>query len=158
MASQWYTQISQKLYLAKTLLSLQETVTSPVEQEAANQGAIELALRARELILAMVAELYQHKHATPGNLESLISLIGPDLPEAVELDSLAGQPESWWFRLDQLDSALSQPPARKKSVSDDNIIAISVEAGPDRSIAAVQQILAAMKQYADALVERHQEW
>ncbi|MDX1757591.1 MAG: DUF6586 family protein [Marinobacter sp.] len=158
MSSQWFTQVSQKLYLARTLLNQQETSDNPVGREAANQGAIELALRARTLLLAMVAELYQHKGSTPRTLAELSALLGPDAPEAVELSSLARQSGSWWSLLDQLDSALAQPPAKKKSVSDDNIIAIVAESGPDRSVATIEQALTAMKQYANSLSERHQEW
>lgn len=158
MASQWHTQISQKLYLAKTLLAHRETTDNPVEQEAASQGAIELMLRARIMVLTLVAELYQHKGASPNKLENLITLIGPDAPEAVELESLARQPANWWTHLDQLDRALAQPPAKKKSVSDDNIIAVSVDTGPDRSTATLLDIITAMKRYADSIAERHQEW
>ncbi|MDC0662181.1 DUF6586 family protein [Marinobacter sp. SS21] len=158
MASQWHTQISQKLYLAKTLLAHRETTSNPAEQEAASQGAIELILRARVMVLTLIAELYQHKGTTPSNLANLTTLIGPDAPEAVELESLTRQPANWWSQLDQLDRALGQPPAKKKSVSDDNIIAVSVDTGPDRSTAMLQNIITAMKLYADSIAERHQEW
>ena len=73
MASQWHSLVSQKLFLARTLLQpldrptdeAQEQRPNEAEQalrrEAAIQGAIELLLRSRKLLLVMVARLYQRK-------------------------------------------------------------------------------------------------
>ena len=77
MASQWHSLVSQKLFLARTLLQpldrptdeAQEQRPNEAEQalrrEAAIQGAIELLLRSRKLLLVMVARLYQRKSEEP---------------------------------------------------------------------------------------------
>ncbi|PTB98407.1 hypothetical protein C9993_07860, partial [Marinobacter sp. Z-F4-2] len=89
MASQWHSLVSQKLFLARTLLQpLDRPTDEALEQrpneaeqalrrEAAIQGAIELLLRSRKLLLVMVARLYQRKSEEPSTLDELVALIGP---------------------------------------------------------------------------------
>ncbi len=170
MASQWHSLVSQKLFLAKTLLQQLETPfvsnqgqpVSEAEQalrrEAAIQGAIELGLRSRKLLLVMLARHYQQRQAEPASLEALAELIGQETSEVQHLTLLSRQAGSWWHHLDQLEHAQSRPPAPRKSVSTDNLIAVSVADGPDRSAAGLAKSLDAMKRFADDLEERHSEW
>ncbi|WP_245725996.1 DUF6586 family protein [Marinobacter mobilis] len=158
MASQFQTLVSQKLFLAKTLLAVQEQSDQPAEREAANQGASELMLRARQLLLAMIAELYQHRRSVPQNLAELNALISDEAPEIAELAHLARLKESWWSRLDELEASQTKPPEKQKTVSAENIIAVAVASGPDKSIEALKSIIEPMKQFADTVAERHNEW
>lgn len=157
MASEWYTLASQKLFLAQTLLRQRPQEASPV-LEAHLQGAIELALRARQTLLALVAHYYQHKNQQPTHLADLQALIGANAPDSRLLADLERQAGSWWNHLDQLAQSQSRPPGKKKSVSEDNIIAIAVDAGPDRSPETLEGTLAAMKVFLGELAERHEEW
>lgn len=162
MASQWYSLVSQKLFMARTLTgradSGQTGDESALEREALIQGAIELTLRARRLLLVMIARFYQHRNSEPESLEALIQLVGEDVPETEALQALAGEAGSWWQHLDQLDAAQGKPPATRKTVSAENIIAIAAASGPDRSPPALYASLNALKQFADTLEERHSEW
>lgn len=158
MASQWQTLVSQKLYLAKTLLAAQERCEHQAEREASNQGAIELLLRSRQLLLAMIADFYQHRHQQPRSLQELLNLVGHDAPEVIELDTLSRQRDSWWHRLEELEAAQGKPPAKQKSVSADNIIAVAAASGPDRSSETLQDVIGSMKLFSDTVAERHNEW
>lgn len=157
MASEWHTLAAQKLFLAQTLLRQRPEESGPA-LEAHLQGAIELALRARQGILALVAHYYQHKHQQPADLAELRALIGEDTPDSRFLADLQGQAGSWWNHLDQLARSQSRPPDKKKTVSEENIIAIAVDAGPDRSPGALEETLKAMKAFLGELAERHEEW
>jgi hypothetical protein len=164
MASQWYSLVSQKLFMAKTLLRQAEgpapsdASAQAIYREAATQGAIELALRARQLLLTMIARLYQHKQSEPDSLQALAELLGEESPETAELQALAQTPDSWWNHLDQLETAQTRPPATRKTVNAENIIAVSAVSGPDRSGPGLNKLLDALKQFADTLEERHSEW
>lgn len=163
MASQWYSLVSQKLYLAQVLLRQQAPLDShevlpAVVSEANSQAVAELLIRARNLLLTMVARLHQKKSANPKSLAELSALFEYDVQDISALQALADQPDSWWSRLEQIDRALGQPPATRKTVSDENIIAIATETGPDRSAEALEHIRAAMAAFARDLEERHSEW
>jgi hypothetical protein len=166
MASQWYSLVSQKLFLASTLLDTPSPAPiaaspSPVQklqQEAATQGCIELLLRARLLLLVMVARLYQKRSETPSSVAELANLIGDQAAEIQMLLALERNSGSWWKHLDQLEAAQNNPPAMRKTVSAENIIAVSAEAGPERSAQSLRETLKAMKQFADNLEEQHGEW
>gem|GEM_PF-222001 len=168
MASQWYSLVSQKLFLARTLL---ETPTetadtgnpalTPVQKlqyEAATQGSIELLLRARRLLLVMIARFYQKRSEEPSSLEELASLIGEQTTETGQLRTLEQEAGSWWNCLDQLETAQSRPAATRKTVNAENIIAVSAESGPDRSAQSLMKTLNAIKKFADNLEEQHGEW
>ncbi|MBU2955235.1 DUF6586 family protein [Marinobacter sp. F3R08] len=170
MASQWHSLASQKLFLARTLLGQLDQSTSEregqpadqaqqaVRREATIQGAIELLLRSRQLLLVMVARLYQKQSEEPATLNELAALIGPELNETGRLRELEQRAGSWWNHLDQLERSQSQPPATRKTVSAENIIAISVDTGPDRTATALLKTLDAIKQFIDDLEEQHSEW
>ncbi len=168
MASQWYSLVSQKLFLARTLLETPKQptdtgnpVNAPVQKlqyEAATQGSIELLLRARRLLLIMIARLYQKRSEEPSSLAELANLIGEQATETSQLRALEQEAGSWWNHLDQLETAQSKPPAARKTVSAENIIAVSAEVGPDRSAQALMKTLNAVKQFADNLEEQHGEW
>lgn len=158
MASEWYTLASQKLFLAETLLTIHQQTTDGISGEAALQGSMELALRARRHLLTLIAHCYQHQSARPGSLAELIALVGDDLPETGQLAALSQQPDSWWGHLEQLESSQASPRSRKKTVSSDNIIAVAVDTGPDRTAATLATTLTAMKQFMNTLTERHDEW
>lgn len=158
MASQWHSLVSQKIFLARALLGqLDENDTVP-RREALVQGAIELALRARKQLLVMIVRMYQDKQSRPDTLAALNELLGGDIPETTELNHLAGDANSWWNHLEQLERHQDNPPATKKTVSDENVIAVSVDTGPDRSKQALERTLSAIKQFTDTLEERHSEW
>lgn len=158
MASSWHSLVSQKIFLARTLLGqLDESENFPV-REALAQGAIELALRARKLVLIMIARMYQDKQAKPDSLDALTELLGDSIPETAELKRLANEANSWWNHLEQLEQHQGNPPTAKKTVSDENVIAVSVDTGPDRSKPALEQTLNAIKHFTDTLEERHSEW
>ena len=166
MASQWYSLVSQKLFLASTLLArLEPGVTDDnagrnpaAEKEALSQGATELLLRARQLLLVMVARCHQHKSETPGSLAELEALFPYEVYEVQLLKQLSETPESWWHHLDQLEAALRQPPVTRKNVTSENIIAISVEPGPDRSVAGLNKTLAEITKLARTIEDQHGEW
>lgn len=170
MASQWHSLVSQKLFLARTLLGQLDRPTVEYEEqslneaeqalrrEAAIQGSIELLLRARKLLLVMIARLYQKKSEEPATLDELSSLIGPEPNEIGRLRELEQRPGSWWNHLEQLERSQSRPPATKKTVSAENIIAISADSGPDRSSSALLKTLTSVKHFADDLEEQHSEW
>ncbi len=171
MASQWYSLVSQKLFLARTLLNQAEHSGSEphhgqlakdtelaLRSEASVQGCVELLLRARTLLLVMIARFYQKQSDSPGSLDQLAASIGNDANEIDRLRALQSQADSWWSHLDQLEQAQNQPPATRKTVSKENIIAISADDSPDRSAKALQRTLTAMKHFADDLEEQHGEW
>lgn len=170
MASQWHSQVSQKLFLARVLLG-QPTPNATgdakqagagadqaLKQEATRQGGIELLLRGRRLLLVMIARFYQQRSEEPTSLDELAALIGEDCHEVSHLRDLANRANGWWNHLDQLEMAQSRPPATRKTVSAENIIAVSADTGPDRSAEALLKTLDAMKMFADALEEQHSEW
>ncbi|MBE0485325.1 DUF6586 family protein [Marinobacter sp.] len=166
MASQWYSLVSQKLFLANTLLAKlgpdadcgNTGQNSTAEREALSQGATELILRARQLLLIMIARCHQHKAAKPVSLAELGALFPYEVHEVQLLKQLSETPGSWWCHLDQLEAALSQPPVTRKNVTDENIIAISVDQGPDRSFAALQTTLTAITTLAKSIEDQHSEW
>lgn len=166
MASQWYSLVSQKLFLASTLLdvtaqtAVTESSTPPqkLQQEAATQGSIELLLRAKRLLLVMIATLYQKRPNGPLSLSELASLIGDEASEIELLTALERDSGSWWSHLEQLEAAQNSPPATRKTVSTENIIAVSAEPGPDRSAQALRRTLKAIKQFTDNLEAQHGEW
>ncbi|MDK9557355.1 hypothetical protein QQF73_06930 [Marinobacter sp. M216] len=127
-------------------------------REAAIQGAIELLLRSRRLLLAMIARFYQKRNGEPSTLDELASLIGEGPSDIARLRDLEQRPDSWWNHLDQLEMSQSRPPVNRKSVSEENIIAVSADTGPDRSAQALRRTLGAMKNFADDLEEQHSEW
>src|SRR5690606_39859566 len=63
----------------------------------------EVLLRARDVLLTMVARLHQKKTETPHSLAELKALFDYDVAEVETLDSLAQQRDSWWNHLVQLD-------------------------------------------------------
>lgn len=158
MASQWHSLISQKVFLARTLLSQRDRSDSVPLQEALWQGAVELALRARQLVIVAIARFYQDKQGEPENLEALRVLLGDDIPEIAELEALAGGASNWWLYLNQLGRHQTRPPQAKKTVTDDNIIAVAADTGPDLSSEALAQALTDLKHFTDVLEERHSEW
>jgi len=70
-------------------------------------------------------------------------LIGKESSEVIRLRELEQTAGSWWNHLDQLETSQGRPPATRKTVSAENIIAISAETGPDRSVSALLETLAA---------------
>ena len=158
MASQWHSLISQKVFLARTLLSQRDCSDSVPLQEALWQGALELALRARQLVIVAIARFYQDKQGEPENLEALRELLSDDTPEIAELEALAADASNWWVCLSQLERYQTRPPQAKKTVTDDNIIAVAADNGPDRSSEALARALADLKHFTDTLEERHSEW
>lgn len=158
MASQWHSLVSQKIFLARTLLGQLDRDHSAAEQESLIQGSIELALRARQLLLVMITRMYQDKHNRPVTLQELRELLGDDIPETSELVQLSEQTDSWWNHLQQLGRYQDNPPVARKTVSDENVIAVAVDTGPDRSRQAIEQTLLATKHFIDTLEERHSEW
>lgn len=158
MSSEWYTLTSQKLFLAETLIKVSQQAPDLGTVEATLQGAIELSLRARKCLLIMIARYYQHKSAQPESLDELKELIGAEAPETVQLLAIAKQPGSWWNHLDQMEINQGKPPGKKKTISEDNIIAVAIDSGPDRSAATLADSIATMRQYLTTLAERHDEW
>lgn len=157
MSAQWQTLVLQKIYLATRLVRISQDQTAATDREAGLQGAIELTLHARRLALVLVARLHQEKQAQPASLEALCELI-PGTPDAELLTGLARTPGSWWQHLEQLGNAQGQPPQQQKKVSEDNIIAVSAVAGPDRSAETLLETLTEMKTFITDLGERHAEW
>jgi hypothetical protein len=158
MASQWHSLASQKIFLARTLLSQHDLADSVPAREALWQGATELSLRSRQLLLVMIARFYQDKQSEPENLGALRAALGDDIPEIAELEALATGSSAWWGYLDQLAHYQMQPPIPKKTVSAENIIAVAADTGPERSSKSLSQALTDLKQFIDALEERHSEW
>lgn len=166
MASQWYSLVSQKLFLARTLLGqidapANETANEAelaLRREAIIQGTTELLLRSRKLALVMIARFHQHKHDDPTTLDQLAALVGEDSGDISRLRELERRADSWWHHLDQLELSQSRPSTPRKTVSAENLIAIAEAPGPDRSVAALTRTLTAMKNFADNLEEQHSEW
>jgi len=158
MASQWHSLVSQKIFLARNLLGQLEQSEGVPAREALLQGAVELALRARKLALVMIARLYQHKQDQPVSLEALRELIGNDSPEVSELEQLSNDGRSWWQHLEQLERHQGNPPTTRKTVSNENVIAVAADTGPDRSKETLEKTLRAMKHFIDILEDRHSEW
>ncbi|MGC8119415.1 DUF6586 family protein [Marinobacter sp. VGCF2001] len=160
MASQWHSLVCQKLFLAKTLVARTEHAEElpAADREALIQGAVELMLRARQLLLTMIARCHQNKAATPTTVDELETLFSYPIAEIGTLRELIDTTGSWWQHLDQLERALSEPPKPRKTVTDENIIAISAEQGPDRSAEALKSTLAAISATARAIDDQHSEW
>jgi hypothetical protein len=150
--------VSQKIFLARNLLGQLEHSDTVPTKEALLQGSIELGLRARKLTLVMIARVYQHKHSQPDDLEALDELIGTHSPEMTELEQLASDGRSWWSHLEQLERHQGNPPVTRKTVSNENVIAVAANTGPDRSKQALETTLGAMKHFIDILEDRHSEW
>lgn len=164
MASQWYSLVSQKLYLAKVLLEQAQAAPSAgshptsAVQESLNQATVEMLLRAKQALLAMIAGCYQQKAARPGSLAELKGLLAYEVPEVSELELLAASDGNWWSHLQELERLLSEPAAPKKHTSTENVIAVSADNTPDRSLPALEQTRAAMMAFARRLEEQHSEW
>lgn len=158
MTSEWMTLAFQQLFLAQTLLQFQSRTGDRSQYEAVRQGATELALRARCNVLKQMAQFYQHDVKQVNSLDTLIAVAGAEIPELEQLETVARQTNSWWSHLDQLEHDQANPPTRKKTISDDNIIAVSVNTGPDRSIETLSASLKSLKQFMTTLTERHEEW
>lgn len=160
MASQWHTLVSQKLFLAKTLLARveQDTTATTPEREALLQGAIELLLRARKLLLVMVARCHQNKSDKPSSINELEALFSYPVSEVEKLRELSETAGSWWWHLDQLETSAAEPPKTRKTVTNENIIAVSADLGPDRSTQALNKTLTAMRNLAREIDEQHSEW
>jgi hypothetical protein len=158
MASQWHSLVSQKIFLARTLLAQRDQSETVPGQEACWQGAVELALRSRQLLLVMIARMYQEKTSEPDSLDGLRSLLGDQIPEIAELEALASGGANWWVYLGELERYQTRPPVAKKTVSDENIIAIAADTGPDRTSKTLNGALTELKQFTDALEDRHSEW
>lgn len=93
----------------------------------------------------------------PASLEALTALIG-DTPDAEILLRLSRATGNWWQHLELLEQSQSRPPQQQKSISDENVIAVSVASGPDRSADGLIDTLTAMKTFVTDLGERHAEW
>ncbi len=91
-------------------------------------------------------------------MAELASVIGEQATEVGQLRALEQETGSWWNYLDQLETAQSRPPAARKTVNAENIIAVSAVAGPDRSAQALLKTMNAIKQFTDNLEEQHGEW
>ncbi len=157
MSAQWQSLVSQKLYLAAQLSRMADQIEGVAEREACLQGAAELALRGRRLMLVLIAHYYQQKQVAPVSLEELAAIAG-GCPELEELKALSTTPGSWWQHLDQLDSSQGNPPQPRKAAPDETLIAVSATGGPDRSREALQRTLDAMKSYLAELGQRNAEW
>ena len=159
MAPEWFSLVYQKLFLAEQLIDSSEHTDQPQAlREAQLQGAIELIVRARQTLLSLVAQLYQQRHATPESLPELLEWLEPEVPEYHELTELSLALDGWWLQLDALLLHQQRPAQKKKQVSDENIIAVSVQVGPNRTKPALLAITHAMKSYLQALETRHAEW
>lgn len=157
MSAQWHSLVSQKLFLATRLAHMASQQTEPGDRKSCLQGSLELALRSRQLMLALIARYFQDKQALPATLEELAALVG-DIPEVESLKGLAATPGSWWHHLDQLEMGQTRPPEPRKTVSEDDLIAVATESGPDQSAEALLKSLAALKDFLSQLGERHAEW
>lgn len=164
MASQWYSLVSQKLYLAKILLEQAEAASSigshppAAVQESLNQATVEMLLRARQGLLTMIAGYYQQKTARPESLADLKALLTYEASEVSELELLAASGGNWWSHLQELERVLSEPAAPQKHTGTENVIAVSADNTPDRSRSALEQTRAAMMAFARRLEEQHSEW
>ncbi|HEV8078827.1 MAG TPA: hypothetical protein VGP45_10620 [Marinobacter sp.] len=158
MAAAWHSHLAGKLALAQALLKLAVNSNQPLQQEACKQGAIELMLRSRRLLLFTLAGCYQQRNGQPQSIDQLGKLIGTDAPEVQQRLALQAGADNWWNHLEQLEEVQNRPPATKKTVSNDNIIAITAAVGADRSLASVQASLSALKQFSVDVEARHSEW
>lgn len=158
MAAAWHSHLAGKLALAQALLRLAFDSSQPLQQEACKQGAIELMLRARRLLLFTLAACYQHRKVHPQSIDQLGKLIGTDAPEAQQLQILQASADSWWNHLEQLEAGHDRPSEAKKTVSNDNIIVVTAAIGVDRSLASIQDSLNALKQFSADVEARHSEW
>lgn len=159
MAATWHSHLSGKLALAQSLLRVAEADDcQPLLLQACKQGAIELMLRSRQLLLQTLAHCYQQRNAQPQTVAQLAQLIGEQALEVDQLAQLQSAPYSWWCHLQQLDDWQSHPPAARKTISDDNIIAVAPAAGADYSLTAIQASLTAFIQFAADVKARHSEW
>lgn len=159
MASDWPSFAKQKVYLVSSLLRLSTEQADAPAREAVVQGAIALFEEARESLLALIADAYQMRNAQPQTLDDLEALLDSNCTELEELRQLAQDHTSWWQHIEQLAAYQQQPKkAQHKAVAQDNLIAVSAIAGPDRSPDALQTSVQALKHYIDSVVERHAEW
>lgn len=159
MAAAAHSHLAGKLTLAQTLLNLADASgDQPLQQEACTQGTIELLLRSRKLLLRTLAICYQHHDEQPQNITELAQLLGANTTDVDQLLELQASASSWWCHLEQLENQQSRPPVAKKTISNDNIIAVATAAGADRSLASIQASLAALKQFSADVEARHSEW
>lgn len=157
MPAEWHTLTARTLFLAEQLMHMASRQSQAAEREACLQGAIELALRGRQLLLTLVARYYQQTHPQPASLEELTGLTGL-VPEVEALSELARQSGSWWQRLSRLAAGTQAPPRPKKSLPDARIIAISDAPEADQAEAILTDALKAMKTFLAHLKEHHAEW
>lgn len=167
MASKWYSVVSQKLYLARVLLTQLEQAEDQalsnhqppaIVRQALSQASAEMLIRAQRALLTMVAHFYQEKAATPASILELKALFSYDVSEVDTLEQLAADSGSWWAHLATLNKALSEPAAPQKTVSTENIIAVAAEEEADFSPQALERTRRAMADFARELEDRHSEW
>ncbi len=167
MASQWYSVVSQKLYLARVLLTQLEQAENSalannqapaVVKQALAQATAEMLIRAQGGLLIMVARCYQQKNAHPQTVAELKALFGYEVQDVTALEQLAADPTSWWAHLVQLNRALGEPAAPRKTVAEENIIAVAAEEEADFSPSALEKTRGAMAHFVRELEEQHSEW
>lgn len=159
MASDWPSFAKQKIYLASSLLRLSTGQTDAPSRESVIQGAIALLGEARKSLLGLIADVYQVRNAQPQTLDELEALLDNNCAELEELRRLAGDHTSWWQHIEQLASRQQRPTKTShKAAAQDNLIAVSADTGPDRSLDALQASAQALKLYIESIVERHAEW
>lgn len=158
MASDQRSLLSTKLFLASRLMSMRAQAQSRADQEACWQGAAELAVRARSLLLETIAGFYQHKKSKPENLEALIRLVGEEASEVQQLQELAVDSSSWWQQISRIEKALlSADRSHAKPIEDNMIMAVDTTTDP-RSPELIQRAIADLKHFLESLAERHDEF
>jgi ABC-type Fe3+-hydroxamate transport system substrate-binding protein len=111
-----------------------------------------------QTLLRLAVNSNQPLQQQPQSIDQLGKLIGADASEVQQLLALQASADSWWNHLEQLGDAQNRPPAAKKTISNDNIIAITAAVGADRSLSSVQASLIAIKQFSADVEARHSEW
>jgi len=167
MASQWYSLVSQKLSLAKLLLTqLQQAEEVAMAdgrppamvKQALAQASAEMLIRAQRSLLIMLAHCHQHKTEKPQTLAELKALFSYEVADITDLEQLACDNRSWWTHLEQLDKALSEPAAPRKATTTENVIAVAAAEDTDFSVPALEKTRSAMAAFARELEEKHSEW
>jgi len=167
MASQWYSLVSQKLYLAKVLMAQLEQAEDTamanghppaIAKQALAQASAEMLIRAQKALLVMLARYHQHKNEKPQTLEQLKALFSYEAADINDLEQLASDNRSWWVHLEQLNKVLGEPAAPRKAVATENVIAVAASEEADFSPQALERTRSALSVFARELEERHSEW
>ena len=160
--SDWQGLVRQKLFLASRLLDRThqdiEARDDMTLRQAYLQGALAMTLAARQTALVYIARSHQLGLTRVDHPDVLLEQLSPENPERFQLSELINSPNSWWQKLELLQTQAAKPALEKRHGDQDNLIAVSAVSQVQLSEEILDKILKDMKGWFSELCERYGEW